>query len=460
MNIHQMLARFGADPESLREFSHDAPELLPYATLVTAREEGDDDLVAIEGVYEWQGAPLLYVASADTLKGDSAKLLRLRRILAMRGDAPYVGVLSPGRLQVYRIALDDRKAEQVRVQLGLSESEEFATLAFLGNKRPGIGGRAPWISEVVLDLLSHSIDVLKKRCGVSGEDAISLVGRALFTRFLADREILPALHRDASDPSEYFDNAAHAEKTSAWLDQTFNGDFLPLTDGIFEKLSLTGYRVLGDVLRRAPGGQLLLGWKERWDHLDFAHIPVSVLSQAYESYLRLHEPETQRREGGYYTPQSIAELMVKGAFRALERDGKAHSARILDPAAGAGIFLSTAFRNLVAARWRHDGKRPDTLTLREILYNQITGFDINEAALRFAALGLYLLSIELDPHPEPLQKLKFKKMRDEVLYKFEATEKDEGRALGSLGQRVGKRHLARYDFVVGNPPWASTRYLK
>ena len=125
----------------------------------------------------------------------------------------------------------------------------------------------------------------------------------------------------------------------------------------FKKLSLEGYRVLGDVLRRAPGGQLLLGWKERWDHLDFAHIPVGVLSQAYESYLRLHEPETQRREGGYYTPQSIAELMVKGAFRALERNGNAHSAGILDPAAGAGIFLSTAFRNLVAARWKHDGKQ-------------------------------------------------------------------------------------------------------
>ena len=114
-------------------------------------------------------------------------------------------------------------------------SEEFATLAFLGNKRPGIGGRAPWISEVVLDLLSHSIDVLKRRCSVSGEDAISLVGRALFTRFLADREILPALHRDAPDQSEYFDNAVHAEKTSAWLDLTFNCDFLPLTDGILQK---------------------------------------------------------------------------------------------------------------------------------------------------------------------------------------------------------------------------------
>jgi hypothetical protein len=455
MNVHQTLARFGADSASLRLFEGDAPELLPYATLLTARAEGNQDLAAVDGVYEWQGAPLLYLVSADLLKGDPDRLSRVRRLLAMRGDSPYLGVVSPGRLEIYRIALDNRRPEQARVSLGFSKEQEFTTLAFLGNNRPSMGSRAPWISQVVLNLLSGSIDGLKNQCGVSGDDAISLVGRALFTRFLADRNMLPVLHHDASDPSEYFDDSSHAEKTSAWLDETFNGDFLPLADHIFEKLPQSGYRILGNVLRRAPGGQLLLGWKERWDHLDFAHIPVGVLSQAYENYLRLHAPEAQRREGGYYTPQPIAELMVKGAFRALERAGKAHEARLLDPAAGAGIFLSTAFRNLVAARWKYDGKRPDTRTLREILYNQITGFDINEAALRFAALGLYLLSIELDPHPEPLRKLKFSNLRNVVLQKFEGTEEDEGRSLGSLGPEVGKQHVGRYDLVIGNPPWAS-----
>jgi hypothetical protein len=455
MDFHQTLARFGADMASLRLFEGDAPELLPYATLLTARAQGARDLDAVEGVYEWQGTPLLYLVSAHLLRADADQLWRLRRLLAMRGDCPYLGVVSPGRLEIYRIALDNRRPEQVRVLLGFSEEQEFATLAFLGNNRPGTSSRVPWISEVVLNLLSGSIDGLKARCGISGDDAISLVGRALFTRFLADRDMLPILHGETSDPSEYFDDRLHAKKTSAWLDDTFNGDFLPLADRIFDNLPTSGYKILGDVLRRAPGGQLLLGWKERWDHLDFAHIPVSVLSQAYENYLRFHTPEAQRREGGYYTPQPIAELMVKGAFRAFEREGNAHDARVLDPAVGAGIFLTTAFRNLVAARWKHDGKRPNTQTMRRILYNQIAGFDVNEAALRFAALGLYLLSIELDPHPEPLKKLKFKNLRNAVLHKFDGMEEDQGRPLGSLGPEVGKKHLQRYDLVIGNPPWAS-----
>lgn len=452
MNVHQTLARFGADSSSLRLFEQDAPELLPYATLLTARAEGNGDLCALEGVYEWQGAPLLYLINADALSEDRERLTRVRRLLAMRGDTPYLGVISPGRMEIYRIALDNRPPEQARVPLGLPKEQEFATLAFLGNNRPGMTSRAPWISQVVLNLLSKSIDGLKDQC--SGDDAISLVGRALFTRFLADRGMLPTLYHDVSDASQYFDDALHAKQTSTWLDETFNGDFLPLDEGIFEKLPKSGYRILGDVLRRAQGGQLQLGWKERWDHLDFAHIPVGVLSQAYENYLRLHTPKAQRREGGYYTPQPIAELMVKGAFRALERIGRAHDARVLDPAAGAGIFLSTAFRNLVAARWKYDGTRPNTATLRQILYNQITGLDINEAALRFAALGLYLMSIELDPHPEPLRKLKFRNLRNTVLQKFEGKE-NGGRSLGSLGPEVGKEHVGRYDLVVGNPPWNS-----
>ena len=157
--------------------------------------------------------------------------------------------------------------------------------------------------------------------------------------------------------------------------------------------------------------------------LIFHRFPVGVLSQAYECYLSKHDKDSQRREGGYYTPRHIAELMVGAAFRTIASDADACLARVLDPAAGAGVFLLTAFRHLVAERWRRDGHRPETSTLRSILYEQITGFDINESALRFAALGLYLISIELDPHPEPLQKLAFTNFRGTVLHKFTTVHK-------------------------------------
>ena len=291
------------------------------------------------------------------------------------------------------------------------------------------------------------------------DDAISLVGRALFTRFLGDRHLLTALNPDPAAAAELFDDAERAITTSEWLDATFNGDFLPMSSDIYKALPPEAYKVLGDILRRAPAGQLFLGWAERWDNLDFAHIPVGVLSQAYEHYLRQHAPDRQRQEGGYYTPRPIADLMVRGAIRGLGREDHAAGARVLDPAAGAGVFLLTAFRQLVAERWRQDGVRPETGVLRDILYQQITGFDINEAALRFAALGLYLISIELDPHPEPVRKLRFDNLRDQVLLKVGSVENGAPRSLGSLGPAVGNEHVGRYDLVIGNPPWASATQL-
>jgi hypothetical protein len=306
--------------------------------------------------------------------------------------------------------------------------------------------------------LAESIRELKVECSIDDGDAVSLVGRALFTRFLGDRGLLD----DATAPlgvteiSDLFDSPAQIRRTCKWLDDTFNGDLLPLTQNLLRSLPERACFSLGNILRRAPGGQLSLVWEEKWENLDFAHIPVGVLSQAHEQYLREYLPIQQRNEGCYYTPRIIANLMVSGAFHALRRAGVAHQARVLDPASGAGAFLITAFRQLVAERWRHDNVRPQTETLREILYRQITGFDINEPALRFAALGLYLMSIELDGHPEPVQKLRFNKLRGTVLHRIgERGGKALSPTLGSLGRSVDSTHIGRYDLVISNPPWAS-----
>lgn len=455
INWTAALAPYGADPSAVRILAADAPELLPYATLVNAWRTGNDTLGVAGAVYEWQEAPLIFLVDGDQVVDDT-HLRRLRRLLAMRGDVPYLGVVRPGRLDVFAVALDRKSLPQVQVKVANEQVARQDVFSILANARPNAARHSrSWISDVVLRLLTRAIDQLTPLEGVSDEDAISLVGRALFARFLADRGLLPGPLNDASVAAGMFDDAARAGDTSAWLDATFNGDLLPLPEGIFKGLPAQAYQVLGDIMRRAPGGQLSLGWEEKWDHLDFAHIPVGVLSQAYELYLRSHAPAKQRREGGYYTPRPIADLLVRASFRALDRDGASANARVLDPAAGAGVFLLTAFRELVAARWRADGVRPNTQVLRHILYHQITGFDINEAALRFAALGLYLMSIELDPEPQPIDKLGFDDLRGNVLHRFAANDDLPGGQLGSLGPQVSNQHVGRYDIVIGNPPWAS-----
>jgi hypothetical protein len=130
----ETLVRFGADPRSLRLFEEDGPALLPYATLTAARAAGDVDLAAMLGADEWQDAPLMFLVDAGRLGSGGHGLARIRQMAAMRGDTPYLGVVAPGRLDVYRIALDDDPIERARIDVGVPGAATFARLA---NARPG-----------------------------------------------------------------------------------------------------------------------------------------------------------------------------------------------------------------------------------------------------------------------------------------------------------------------------------
>lgn len=451
-DIRNSLTEYGADPSGLLRFDEDNPELLPYATLVAARRNNPEYLDSVVAVYENNNEPLAFLIDESTLTSDD-HLNGIRRLLAMRGDAPYMGVVALDDFRVYSIALDDRSLREVQVEWGERARDPGACFTLLENERPDVAtAHSGWISNVVLSLLEASMSTLIG-LEVSHDDAISLIGRALFTRFLGDRNLL----ENDGGVAHLFDAPDKAKQTSEWLDEKFNGDMLPLSSDIFGLLPKEGYRELGNILRRAPGGEMYIGWEEKWDKLDFAHIPIGVLSQAYETYLRKHLPSQQRTQGGYFTPKPIAELMTQASFSPLrQRPDGAKNARVLDPAVGGGIFLQTAFRELVAEHWRVDGTRPNTDLLRKILYEQVVGFDINEAALRFAALGLYLLSIELDPEPLPLEKLKFKDLKGTVLHHLGS---QEHKTLGSLGPHVGAEHDAKYDIVIGNPPWTSRTQL-
>lgn len=454
--VVETLEGFGADPDGLRLFEEDAPSLLPYATVTAARRTDDADLNAILGVYEWQDSPLMFLVDAERINVGSDGLRRIRRMVAMRGDAPYLGIVKPGFLRVYRVALDGTPIERAQVEIDQIGPGVRTTFPRLANFRPSVSrSTRGWITQVVLDLLDRSLDTLRSRCELDIEDAISLSGRALFARFLGDRQLLPDFLQSRAADGALFADAKQASETSGWLDGTFNGDFLPMTPGTLERLPAAGFKVLDDITHLAPGGQLSLGWREGWAGLHFAHIPVGVLSQAYERYQGKHDPSGQRRKGGYYTPQPIAELMVNAAFAPLAHAGVAARARVLDPAAGAGVFLLSAFRRLVAERWRSDGVRPGTEVLRDILYRQLTGMDIDEAALRFAALGLYLMSIELDPNPEPVAKLRFNNLRGQVLHRVSPPDDRHARSLGSLDPACFAAPSGAYDLVIGNPPWTT-----
>lgn len=472
------------------------PSQLDYLGLLPTRV---NQTASITAVAEHQGTALLYlVDGCGDARSDANTLAALQRQLANRSDPAWLGIVRLGSLEIYPIGFHESVDSQPVKTIEKQDANAplfFQSLVhgtFEENNR--LRG-TDYVYKKIFDLLTQTTNAFVLADGTGKIDALevlSMAGRALFFRFLIDRRIvLPSevsgsegICPAATELNDAFSSAEKAAQTSAWLDATFNGDFLPLIDesipydnrakrekaylaffkkteqlagaGIFAHLHaiLRGWHAVGDAF------QMEFDWDELevdWGDLDFAHIPVGVLSQVYESFSHRADPRTATDTSVHYTPRTIASLMVDEAFAAVKKPSEV---KVLDSACGAGIFLVLAFRRLVRERWNGD-ERPKTKEIQDVLYNQIRGFDISESALRLAALSLYITAIELNATQRPPQALRFpRNLRNEVLYRFGGSEGEDEMdvmPLGSLGADVSSDFDGAFDIIIGNPPWTRLR---
>jgi len=364
--------------------------------------------------------------------------------VALRGDGAWVGVLEPGRLRIFRA---DERGESIHAeQIKDAPEGELVLPALLNDLSAGQGdvARRGFLSQ----LLKRSADEATS-LGLSQGDALSLIGRGLFWRFLVDRGLLSSMRPeqicpDAQTWEQCLDNKKRAIGTFAWLDATFNGGLLPFEDPPSKFPAQVFAQVLGNIAHGATAeGQLRL--PSDWRDINFAYLPVGLLSEVYEAFAHSMDEADARSNSIHYTPSHLVEFVVRQAMAQLPVGMRPS---VLDPAVGAGVFLVTAFRNLVAHEWRFSGVRPTRKAIRRILNTQLTGFDVDARALRLTELALYLTALELDPKPQPLNELRFDALQDTTLFLFSRELQ------GSLGV-VESRFQARFDLVVGNPPWTA-----
>jgi len=490
------LLAYGCTDLILLEDRLTSPAQIDYLDLLPRRASAAASCV--HAVAEHQGTALLYLFDAcGDVKVDAGKIAQLQQQLANRSDPAWLGVVRPGSLELHPIGFHENAATVPLVTV--PEHSSTAPLFF----QSLVHGSFPenhrlkgsdYVFRKIYDLLTQTTDEYvgtdQKKPRIQPLDVLSMAGRALFFRFLVDRKIILDTELQDVCPAagglkDTFGSAEKAAQTSAWLDETFNGDFLRLIDESIPAADRTArqeaYLRFYKRIERRAGTRffdhlhaILNGWRATrggiqqeldWGDLDFAHIPVGVLSQVYESFSHRADPRTARQTSIHYTPRTIARLMVDQTFAAAKDPSRA---KVLDPACGAGIFLVLAFRRLVRERWRADEKRPDTRTIQSILYGQIRGFDVSESALRLAALALYITAIEVNGTQRPPRALKFPKdLRGDVLFYFgeeseplamnEKPRTKSSFTLGSLDPRIATGFNGVFDIVIGNPPWTRLR---
>ncbi len=473
MNVVSTARKFGChDVVSLD--CDPTPRHLDYLDLIKLPSDGE---LKVDAVAEFQSRPLLYIVSGTKAKNAGRDdILELQQMLANRGERAYLGFLSPGELNVYPVNLDRaalRNGESLTIGKDAPEARQFFQSIVSGNLTlKGQPEASDYVFKTIHDLMTRSSKCLIETYQLNPLDVLSFLGRALFFRFLRDRGIirrgeLLSICPKAKSFSDCFSNKTNSIATCKWLDETFNGDLLPLSDSYSKVFKQAGDQTKGELFLHLQA--IIEGWEHvgaghfqlqlnskdpDWKDLDFSHIPIGVLSQVYENFSRAWDQQQAEATSVFYTPKNIAQYLVDDAFEGIANK---RSAKILDPSCGAGIFLILTFRKLVAARWEADGKRPNTKTIQSILYHQVCGFDVSESALRLAALSLYITAIELNDSPRPPKSLKFPKpLKNKVLFNHRKDDEQGSKAfvLGSLRPDLSADFNGQFDLVIGNPPWS------
>jgi hypothetical protein len=458
-----LLQEFGAPNESCVDL-HDNLDArcLRYTDLYRNRERP-----LVDYVVEHQVQALLYVVDQTHFRDDVLPVRDLQKILAMRGEPAWLGILKPGRLDIY--ATDLRPSEDTTpVWFSRDSNDAPSILPRLAQGEDFVAPATLRLRDVLLDLMSDAGEALRD-LGVSTHEAIALTGRALFLRYLIGRKIvlpenLADIAPSANSLKECMGTDVALAETNHWLDKTFNGDLLtlPTTDYAvyFRQLvqqhgpsvtqPLSAIMTLDTAIEPGASQQRL-----DWGDLDFDHLPIGLLSETYEELIHRFDQSARHATSVYYTPYHIAEYMVEEAFHAYPEGS---NSKLLDPACGAGVFLVAGLRKLVELRFRETGKRPSRQQIRDMLHEQLVGFDTNSHARTLAALALYLTALELDPHPAPLEELRFKKLESSVLINVADPESNSNKLVpmaGSLGDHVFDHYQHAFDLVIGNPPWTS-----
>jgi hypothetical protein len=470
--------------------------------LALAKEVGAEKVFFV-GQY-----PLVVFAQAKGLDDDALRHLYNRIWCMARPQLLFLA--RPGELGVYDLAQPPAKPNEelascgrlldtvktvaeVQARLASYHREKVETGFVFGEKHFGDGlGRAD--RSLIRDLKAvrqslMDIEPLPDQKPPTLHHLHSLIGRAIFIRYLEDREVLTReyfegvasrrgswaklldepLPRPCIEPDMgklcFFRVLRDKHFTYALFDQLaedFNGDTFPVDNE--ERARVHGghlQRLLSFLVGEPSDQQSLFFFAYR-----FNVIPIELISSIYEEFYGERKGKGQN-QASHYTPAPLVEFVLS---QALTPGVLAQEPRVMDPSCGSGIFLVESYRRMVRHKIaERGGRRPTRSQLSKILRQQIAGMDINEEAVHVAAFSLYLAFLHYQKPREineerrlpylkwiPAEKREERRRKRpdaefyDMLLHENAFKPISGGCPPDVTERFGS---ACADIVVGNPPW-------
>lgn len=465
------------------------PELLGYAHHII--RAFDKTALGITGVLCVDGRPTIYFRRQKTSLS-WAEANRLHRTFWNQGIATVLVLADPERIRIYSsqsrpVNVDDDAnppaliATRLENVADLLEQEQLLHEVASGqfyHDHAGHFDDQQAVDNCLLKNLGDTRDRLIE--GAHGfkndETAHALLGRLIFLCYLTDRKVIDWADyekevgkgitniRELLTKYDAQEGVRRLYHLFARLHQTFNGSMFDQNlETEARRLKPVHYEVLRQFFSVADvaTGQGTLGF---WDY-DFSVIPVETISAIYEDFLSTEDAEGKRKDGAYYTPRHLAEMVVDIA---IADDPDWARRRYLDCSVGSGIFLVTLF-NRLASHWvfNHDqaSYRERADALLDILHDQLRGVDIKRTACRIACFSLYLAFLDqFDPRDihEFARKAKRGNKVLPKLLRYRKRNNTSGNWREKFSPTIiegdflqAETLTEKFDCLIGNPPWSN-----
>lgn len=448
------------------------------------------DEMGVIGAFSWVNptpsttlvAPLVYLAVAQ----DRAQAKQIHRKVWSQGLVPFLIIVTPEEILPrlgFQFSAENWEKDIVSIPWqnlpaevdeksppfgALAELWDFRairmkTSLFWRDRAIEVSGRIDQhLLEGLESLSDNLIGGYKLTTPLSPSAANGLIGRFLYVFFLADRGIINQqwLNERGHKGIDLNNSAKDWSATATWslfkdLDGIFNGSIFPLSAADRQQIDRTHINLIRLVMRH---GSQISGHGDiqlSFIGVDLGVIRIETLSAVYEQFLENIKSGERRKQGAYYTPPFLVDLILDRVEETLVlRDG----VRILDPAAGSGVFLVGSYRRILErARANHLDRSMDLDEVRGLLQRNIFGVERNSDACHVAAFSLYLTMLDY-VRPRDLSKV--------------AAGQDSRKLFPSL---VGVNLFATDFFssttalaglpkdihcVVGNPPWQTLKKLE
>ncbi|BAY89817.1 MULTISPECIES: HsdM family class I SAM-dependent methyltransferase [unclassified Tolypothrix] len=429
----------------------------------------DTEQINATAIYELSGSPCIYFTQLK--EPNPRKLAKLHKLSWNHGLAPMLWVITPDEVLLYNCYSQPTKQDENDPNRHLIESFETTESdlnrmnQFASRLQIESGEFWQWekakqidrqqrVDSVLVRDLNEAEEKLTKEKKLERQFAHAILIRSVFVAYLQDRDILNqeffSSRFGVDSFNELLNDKLATYELFEWLQTIFNGDLFPVSikerDAVAKKHLEVAQSLIGGVEEIATGQQRL------WRAYDFKVIPIELISSIYESFIYATDSKSAKENSTHYTPINLVDLVLSEVFK--ELDG---NAKVLDFACGSGVFLVESLRRLVVKRWAN-GETPTRHLIRETLYNQIYGVDINPEAVQIAAFSLYLTALELDyeleQHRQLTNDLKFQKLIGNNLFANDAF--DEKAEFNQIEQFAHKQFSA----IVGNPPWTKPKSNK